>query len=259
MFGWLKRHRLTNEGPSSVPDGLAVYAIGDVHGRFDLLTSLMAKICADVDGHPDDRDRLIIFLGDYIDRGRQSRQVVDCMVAGSPIGFRVVHLMGNHEQALLEFIDGRSNGADWLTYGGLETLYSYGVHMKGIPTTEAASSELRDAVKKALPADHVDFMRRCILSHTEGDYLFVHAGVRPGVRLADQRPIDLLWIRDEFLGSRTRFEGKVVVHGHTIDDKPQDLAHRISIDTGAFVSGRLTSVVLRRATRRFLATGASVP
>ena len=258
MFGWLKRRWSTNQGPSSVPDGLAVYAIGDVHGRFDLLKSLMVQICTDVDLHPDDRDRLIVFLGDYIDRGRQSRQVVDFMIAAGPLGFRVVHLMGNHEQALLEFIDGGSNGADWLTYGGLETLYSYGVRMKGMPTTEAASSELRDAVKKAVPADHIDFMRRCILTHSEGDYLFVHAGVRPGVRLCDQKPIDLLWIRDEFLGSRTRFEGKVVVHGHTIDDKPQDLAHRINIDTGAFASGRLTSVVLRGSTRRFLATSASV-
>ena len=258
LFSWFSRLRLADEGASSVPLGLAVYAIGDVHGRFDLLTSLMAQIRLDADQHSDDRERLIVFLGDYIDRGLDSRQVIDSMVAGEPQGFRVVHLLGNHEQAMLEFLDGQSIGADWLTYGGLETLYSYGVQLKGMPNTAAAVSELRDALRKAVPADHLHFMRRCILTHSEGDYLFVHAGVRPGVRLDHQSPIDLLWIRDEFLESRSRFEGRVVVHGHTISDKPQNRPHRINVDTGAFASGRLTSLVLRGATRRFLTTGTPI-
>ena len=156
---------------------------------------------------------------------------------------------------MLEFLDGRSDGLGWLSYGGLETLVSYGVLLRALPTNAVAAGELRDALRAAVPAAHVDFMRSCVLSHREGDYVFVHAGVRPGRPLAMQQRQDLLWIRDDFLRAASPLPGAVVVHGHTICDVPQDLGHRIDIDTGAFVSGRLTCLVLRDHSRRFLATG----
>jgi serine/threonine protein phosphatase 1 len=261
MGDWLARlkQRLVRQQPApSIPDGLAVYAVGDIHGRADLLGKLFEQIEADALRHADDRERLLIFLGDYIDRGLESKRVIDLILGTLPANFRVICLMGNHEQALLEFVDGESDGRDWLTYGGLETLFSYGVGLDGIPANEEAVSRLREAVKSAIPARHFEFLRRCFLTHTEGDYLFVHAGVRPGVPLSRQVPADLLWIRDEFLASRSRFEDKVVVHGHTICDAAQIRPHRINIDTGAFASGRLTALVLRKEAQELLSTGSAV-
>ena len=131
---------------------------------------------------------------------------------------------------------------------------SYGVPLKGYPDTPQRAAELRSALAGAVPPAHLGFYRACTLHHTVGDYVFVHAGVRPGVSLEKQRPADLLWIRDEFLRARPALPGKVVVHGHTICDLPQDLGHRINVDTGAFVSGRLTCLVLRGTCRQFMST-----
>ena len=158
---------------------------------------------------------------------------------------------------MLEFLDEQTDGLGWLTYGGLETLVSYGVAIQRLPKDPDSVAELRDALRSAVPRAHIDFLRNCVLSHTEGDYVFVHAGVRPGRALEQQNRRDLLWIREEFLRAPEALPGKVVVHGHTICDSPQDLGHRIDIDTGAFVSGRLTCLILRGAARRFLITGAS--
>jgi serine/threonine protein phosphatase 1 len=240
---------------SAAPADTAVYAVGDIHGRFDLLTALIERLLTDKDAHPDDAETIIVFLGDYIDRGLESKRVLDFLSTGGVPGFRTIYLKGNHEEAMLDFLDGRSDGTAWLTYGGLETLYSYGVLLKGVPVSTSAVVDLREALRAAVPPEHVEFMRSGRLTHVEGDYLFVHAGVRPGIPLERQSPSDLLWIRDEFLSSRACFEGKVVVHGHTICDRPQSRPHRINVDTGAFVSGRLTAAVLRGTTRRFLATG----
>jgi serine/threonine protein phosphatase 1 len=165
-----------------------------------------------------------------------------------------VRLKGNHEDALLTFIDGLSDGQDWLSYGGLETLMSYGVPLRSLPRTLAASSDMRRALVAAVPRNHLDFFRACTLSHRVGDYLFVHAGVRPGISLEKQEPADLMWIRDDFLRSRSPLPGYVVVHGHTIVDLPQERDYRIDIDTGAFVSGRLTCLVLDGGERRFITT-----
>ena len=139
-------------------------------------------------------------------------------------------------------------------YGGLETLVSYGVPLHALPTNGASIVELREALHAAVPAAHVDFMRNCTLSHCEDDYVFVHAGVRPGRPLAMQQRNDLLWIREDFLRATSPLPGKVVVHGHTICDVPQDLGYRIDIDTGAFVSGRLTCLVAEGADWSFLHT-----
>lgn len=237
-----------------MPDGRAVYAVGDVHGRADLLEVLLGRIAAEAARHPDDRNRTLIFLGDYIDRGASSRGVVERLLTDPLPGFETVRLLGNHEEALLDFLDERSNGVDWLGYGGLETLMSYGVPLRGLPDSPQRAAELRAALAAAVPPEHVAFYRACTLHHTVGDYVFVHAGVRPGVPLDRQHPADLLWIRDEFLRARVALPGKVVVHGHTICDLAQDRGHRINIDTGAFVSGRLTCLVLRGTRRQFMTT-----
>ena len=240
---------------ASVAAGRAVYAIGDIHGRLDLMLQLLELITKDADRHPGDLERNLVFLGDYVDRGPESRGVVEVLRSRPLPGFTSVFLLGNHEEAMLDFLDGRSDGMGWLSYGGLETLVSYGVPLHALPTNGASIVELREALHAAVPAAHVDFMRNCTLSHCEDDYVFVHAGVRPGRPLAMQQRNDLLWIREDFLRATSPLPGKVVVHGHTICDVPQDLGYRIDIDTGAFVSGRLTCLILRNHSRRFLATG----
>lgn len=240
--------------PAEGPPGAAIYAIGDIHGRLDLLEELLRQIADDAARHAADAERRLIFLGDYVDRGAASRAVIDRLLGDPLPGFKTVYLMGNHEEAMLDFALDRSDGLDWLSFGGLETLLSYDVPVKRLPNTPAATAELRDLLAERMPPAHLDFLRRCKLSHEAGDYVFVHAGVRPGVPMNQQIPADLLWIREEFLRSRAPLPGKVVVHGHTICDLPQDLGARINIDTGAFASGRLTCLVLRGTGRRFLMT-----
>jgi serine/threonine protein phosphatase 1 len=257
MFERWFRGRPSQSTAPRIADGLALYAIGDIHGRLDLLTALLAQVAADAERHPADQRRQLVFLGDYIDRGTESRGVIDALLRPAWPDFPRIFLMGNHEDAMLEFLDEQTDGVAWLTYGGLETLLSYGVAIRRLPTTVDSAAELREILRAAVPRGHVDFLRRCALSHAEGDYVFVHAGVRPGRPLEQQDRRDLLWIRDEFLRSPGALPGKVVVHGHTICDAPQDLGHRIDIDTGAFVSGRLTCLVLRGAARRFLTTDPS--
>jgi serine/threonine protein phosphatase 1 len=255
MFERLFSRRRLAVATSRVADGRAIYAIGDIHGRLDLLTDLLAQVAADARRHPADQHRELVFLGDYIDRGTQSRGVIDALLDLGWPEFTPTFLMGNHEEAMLEFLDGHADGVGWLTYGGLETLISYGIALRKLPTDAESAAELREALRAAVPPRHIDFLRGCVLSHVEGDYVFVHAGVRPGRTLEQQNRRDLLWIREEFLRAPSALPGKVVVHGHTICDSPQDLGHRIDIDTGAFVSGRLTCLVLRGLGRRFLATG----
>ena len=253
MFGrWLTSRMATRLG--RLPAGQALYAVGDVHGRLDLLDALLERIRADADRHPSDEVRELVMLGDYIDRGPDSRGVVDRLIDGPPPGFRQVCLMGNHEDALLAFLDGHREGLDWLSYGGLETLLSYGVPLRRMPNSPEAVAELRQDLARTLPKSHEEFFRGGSHLYEAGDYVFVHAGVRPGTPLDRQSAGDLMWIRDDFLRSRSPLPGHIVVHGHTIVDLPQDLHHRINVDTGAFISGRLTCLVLRGQDRRFIST-----
>jgi serine/threonine protein phosphatase 1 len=240
--------------PGTVPAGQAVYAVGDIHGRLDLLEDLLSRIAEDARRHSADQARQLVFLGDYVDRGSESRGVVERLLDDPMPGFSKVYLMGNHEEAMLAFLDGLSDGLDWLSFGGLETLLSYGVPLRSLPRNEGSSRALRQALAEAVPPSHLDFFKSCTLHHSAGDYLFVHAGVRPGIALERQDPADLMWIRDDFLRSKVPLRGRIVVHGHSICDLPQNREHRINIDTGAFVSGRLTSLVLRDGERRFLST-----
>ncbi|MBI1203318.1 MAG: serine/threonine protein phosphatase [Rhodopseudomonas sp.] len=224
-----------------------VYAIGDIHGRLDLLQRAVAAIGRDVDAHGG--DALTVTLGDYIDRGPASRGVLD-LLASHPFPTPYVALKGNHEALLQAFLTDPKTGEHWRRLGGLETLHSYGVPvadlMVGKNFAEAAL-RLRDA----MPASQTRFLQSLKTSLTHGRYFFCHAGVRPGVPLSEQSEDYLLWIRDLFLNSTLDF-GKIVVHGHTPAVEPDVRPNRINIDTGAFATGRLTCVVLDDRGHRFL-------
>ncbi len=235
-----------------VPDGLRLYAIGDVHGRVDLLRQMHEMISEDAALANKPRQR-IVYLGDYIDRGLESRQVVDLLLDAPLPGFEAVYLKGNHEEVLLQFLEDPAVGPNWFFFGGDATLYSYRVAGASPTIDEDGLGQVQAAFQSALPDRHLAFYRALELQHRVGDYLFVHAGIRPGVPEASQSPADLLWIRDEFLKSSAD-HGAVVVHGHTITPEPEVRPNRIGIDTGAYASGRLTCLVLDGAERRFLYT-----
>lgn len=236
---------------SSVPEGTIVYAIGDIHGRLDLLQKLEAMIERDAAGIDASR-RLIICLGDFVDRGDDSYGVIEHLVQGAPGSFERICLIGNHESYFLRFFDDRTVAGAWLANGGRETLSSYGVPPPGFDI-DGNSEEMQAELRTRVPESHLAFLQSLALSHREGDYLFVHAGVRPGVPIDRQDPDDLMWIREEFLADQRDF-GAVVVHGHSIRPAPENLANRIGVDTGAYTTGRLSCVVLRGSERRFLST-----
>jgi serine/threonine protein phosphatase 1 len=236
---------------SSVPAGVRVYAVGDVHGRLDLLDGLLEKILHD--GEQATHDRVIVYLGDYVDRGADSKGVIDRLLAQPPRGFSARHLRGNHDQSLLDFLEDPSHYLMWKDYGARETLLSYGV-LPPRGESDTVLEKARDELKSALPEAHLQFLNGLELSVTIGDYFFVHAGVRPGLPLTKQSPQDLMWIREEFLTSSTDF-GKVVVHGHSPSPLPVKRFNRIGVDTGAYATGRLSCVVLEGTQCRFLQTG----
>ena len=238
----------------SVKPGTRTYAIGDVHGRRDLLGRMHEVIAADIRGAPSDLSIQLVYLGDYVDRGAESRQVLDELLAGPFAEAQTVHLMGNHEQSLLAFLDKPETGAGWLYYGGDATLASYGIAVDPMaPRTTELLSHLARELTATMPAEHVSFLQDLALSHANGDYFFVHAGIDPKRPLDEQEPQDLMWIRDTFINSQN-FHGKVVVHVHTIAPEPVVRRNRIGIDTGAYISGKLTCLVLEDTKRWFLTT-----
>jgi len=233
----------------TVPEGMRVYAVGDIHGCLIELDSLLATILNDAAGY--DGERQLVFLGDYVDRGPDSRGVLDRLLA-PPEDFDPRYILGNHDQTFLDFLENPSLFRDWRDFGGRETLMSYGVTPPRFDDEEAYS-QARDKLRSAMPQSHLDFLRSLQYSVTIGSYHFVHAGVRPGVPLDRQSPEDLLWIRDEFLLSNTD-HGKMIVHGHTPMEEPVKLSNRISVDTGVYATGKLTAAVLEGAECRFLST-----
>jgi len=236
-----------------LPAGSRVYAVGDVHGRLDLLRRMLRLIVETDRGRPP-AHRFLVFLGDYVDRGPESRGVVDTLLTDTPAGFRTVCLKGNHEAAMIGFLGDTRFGAQWLGGGALATFLSYGISPPHAPLPlRDRLHRLQTALRAALPDDHLAFLTNLPTRITIGDYLFVHAGVRPGVALGGQTEEDLIWIRDEFLTCPLPF-AKVVVHGHTIRDAPELRSNRIGIDTGAFATNRLTCVLLEGSERVFLST-----
>ena len=237
---------------ATVPAGVRVYAIGDIHGRIDLLRRLEDQIAGHAAGNPMPHN-ILIYIGDYVDRGYESRAVIEHLIAPTLPGFERVILKGNHEEFVLRFLDGDDVAAIWLVNGGRETLMSYGVMMPPGIDREEQVEEARTKFREAFPPAHKDFLDSLALTHNVGGYLFVHAGIRPGVALEAQDPADLLWIREAFLNS-TAAHGAVIVHGHTPVGEPEVENNRIGIDTGAFATGHLTCVVLDGAGHSFLAT-----
>lgn len=235
-----------------LPEMCRIYCIGDIHGRLDLLLRLHDLIRADATGYQG--SLTCIYLGDYVDRGMESRGVIDCLLQQPLDGFDAVHLLGNHEQAMLDFLQHPHAVAGWLGFGGLATLHSYGVPIER-EGRYGDLEELRDDLSSRLPATHLEFLRSLQLSYVAGSYCFVHAGLRPGISLDEQRPDDLLWIREDFTLNAARHE-YVVVHGHTIVPAVEFRPNRIGIDTGAFHTGVLTCLVLEGADQRLLQTGA---
>jgi len=224
-----------------IPPHIRIYAVGDIHGRADLLEALFKRIDASVKKHPI-KHAIQVFLGDYIDRSPNSRDVIEMLIARKPEQ-AMICLKGNHESYALQFLDDPSVLSEWMQAGGIHTLLSYGVKpsTRGNPRPE---HDVARAFRAALPESHRQFMQNLELSFTCGGYFFAHAGVRPGIALREQREQDLLWIREDFLLHEEDF-GKIIVHGHTPALEPDIRPNRINIDTGAFATGRLTCLVLQ--------------
>ena len=222
------------------PDGMRLYAIGDIHGRLDLLEAMHERIRADIAARMP-ADWRIIHLGDYTDRGPSSKGVLDFLIAAGTRDRRIISLMGNHDWGVLEFLAEPDPYGLFATNGGEETARSYGVELRFSPVP--ALMEGHTKLRAAVPEEHAAFLRSLPRSATFGDFFFCHAGIRPGTSLERQDPHDLIWIRHEFLDHPGLYE-KVVVHGHTPSDEPEIMANRINVDTGAFYSGVLTCAIM---------------
>jgi serine/threonine protein phosphatase 1 len=245
----------TDEAEPKGARGYRAYVIGDVHGRLDLLEQLLDEIERDRAERPA-RRILLVFLGDLIDRGPNSAQVIERLRTFSAKAVRTVCLLGNHEEVLLRIIEGDTSLIrSWLQFGGGQCLESYGTDWRriGREVDEKALELIRDAI----PAGHIEFLKSFIDTCRFGDYLFVHAGIRPGVTIEDQLQSDLRWIREPFLFDDTD-HGCVVVHGHTISEQVEERANRIGIDTGAYRTGILTALAIEGDRRWYLQTSEPV-
>ncbi|MEA3034969.1 MAG: serine/threonine protein phosphatase 1 [Sphingomonadales bacterium] len=243
--------RFARETPAAGKPGARAYAVGDIHGRLDLLDRLLARVEADIAARPPKRN-YIVFLGDLIDRGPDSAAVVERLRHYRPRHARPVFLAGNHEEVLLEILAGRADIIpDWIKFGGAECAASYGVdvdRMRRLPEEEALA-----LLRVHVPRGHVEFLESFGDTFSFGDYLFVHAGIRPGIGLDEQERRDLRWIREPFL-SDAKEHGFVVVHGHTIVAGVEERPNRIGIDTGAYRSGILTALAVEDEERWYLST-----
>lgn len=227
-----------------LPAGVRVYAIGDVHGRADLLEHVFARIDAHIAAHPISHP-VQVLVGDYIDRGPSSREVLDSLI-GRARSKQMILLKGNHETLVLEFLRDPSMLQSWGQMGGFETLMSYGLK-PSLNADALKQKELAIALQAALPRSHLRFLAGLPISFSCGGFFFAHAGVRPGVPLAEQREEDLLWIRGEFLLYEEEF-GQVVVHGHTPVREVEIRPNRINIDTGAYATGVLSCLIMQEET-----------
>lgn len=234
--------------------GYRAYVVGDIHGRLDLLEELLAKIDADLQQRPSPKT-LLVFLGDLIDRGPNSAQVIERLRTLRWDGVEPVFLLGNHEEVLLRIVGGDIELiSSWLQFGGLQCLESYGLDPARI--RGRGSEKILELVQSAIPPRHVEFLESFVDSCRFGDYLFVHAGIRPGVEVDEQLQSDLRWIRAPFLFDETD-HGFVVVHGHTISDEVDERSNRIGIDTGAYRTGTLTALAIEGTDRWLLDTSAN--
>ena len=232
--------RSSKKGALRLPDGLRIHAIPDIHGMDDALIDVLARIDADRAAHPSSR-AVQIFLGDYVDRGPASREVLDRLIARAST-HEILMLKGNHETLFRDFTTNPTLLGNWGKFGGLQTLISYGLKPSLNPGPEE-QRELAREFERAVPPSHWQLIDQMPSSFSCGDFFFVHAGVRPGIPLAEQKDEDLLWIRQDFLLYEGDFE-KFVVHGHTPVKEPDIRSNRINLDTGAYATGRLTCLAI---------------
>ena len=238
-------------GEPGIPPGYRVYAIGDIHGRLDLLNQALALIEADIEARKHARN-IIVFLGDLIDRGPSSAEVIERVRTYHRSAVRTVFLSGNHEEVLLRLLRGESQFLrDWLTFGGAECAKSYGIKPASLKRMDLGKAVA--TLRQKIPDAHQQFLKSFVDTFRIGSYLFVHAGVRPGVPLAEQTQSDLRWIREPFL-ENDHDHGFIVVHGHTIAEQIDVRQNRIGLDTGAYRSGVLTAIGLEGRERWFLQT-----
>jgi serine/threonine protein phosphatase 1 len=237
-------HFLDAEGPA----GMRIFAVGDIHGRLDLLEAMHRRIAGDLASSPPE-DWRIVHLGDYGDRGPHTSGVIAHLTARKQRDPRVITLRGNHDQSFLDFLGVGDRVRLFERYGGFETAASYGV-TADFSSPEAASAT-REALVAAMPADHLRFLADLPLFSELGDFFFCHAGIRPGVPLSEQDPHDLLWIRETFLND-PRLHPKIIVHGHTPVAEPELMANRVDVDTGAYYSGLLTALVIEGKEKKVL-------
>ncbi len=234
-----------------VPDGRRIYAIGDIHGRNDLLKKLIGKIVAD-DGDRGDAESELIFLGDLVDRGPDSSGVIETAMALKQELGDVRFLMGNHEEVYLKAAEGDEKAVKFFNrIGGKETILSYDISIKEYMDMD--HTRLAHRIPTLFPEEHVSFIKSFEDQIVIGDYAFVHAGVRPGIPMDEQKPKDLRWIREEFLSAKEPHE-KVIVYGHTINDEVVEKGNRIGIDTGAYYSEKLTAIGLEGADHWYIDT-----
>lgn len=235
-------------------EGCRAYAIGDIHGRLDLLEDILAQIEADMASRTGKRT-FIVFLGDLIDRGPSSSGVVERLCSFDPEGARPIFLSGNHEEVFLKVLRGDTKLLrDWLSFGGSECVESYGLNATALGALD--DQVAIDRIRAAIPARHRRFIEDFSDTFKFGDYLFVHAGIRPGVGLEHQDGADLRWIRDPFL-TDDKEHGFVVVHGHTITKEVDERTNRIGIDTGAYRTELLTALAIEDGCRWYLSTSRS--
>ena len=245
----LFRSRSTRPGSFAGPAGSRAYAIGDVHGRLDLLLHLLERIEADDRSRPPAKT-FIVFLGDLVDRGPDSCAVLQHLIERPPSFGRPIFLSGNHEEAFLRILQGDASVVPaWLLYGGRECAQSYGIGSGFL--LNATPAAVVHEVARQVPREHVEFLSSFADTFQFGDYLFVHAGIRPGTDIEAQDPKDLRWIREGFLDDDTD-HGLVVVHGHTIVEEVEERPNRIGIDTGAYRTGVLTAIALEGTERWYL-------
>lgn len=227
------------------PEGMRLYAIGDVHGRLDLLAAMHRAIAAEIarEAVPDWR---VVHLGDYVDRGPDSRGVIDFLIDKRERDARNVCLGGNHEQGLLDFLEMPSATGLFVRFGGVGTARSYGIDLMA-----GSIGEGHAALAAAIPPSHIEFLLSLPRSITIGDFFFCHAGIRPGTPLGRQDPHDLIWIRDEFLAHTGLYE-KVIVHGHTPGSTADIRPNRVNLDSYACGSGKLSALAIEGAGKRIL-------
>lgn len=239
---------------SPAPD--VIYAIGDIHGCYDhlrQLEELVLEDAASIDG-----SKLMIILGDFVDRGPNSARVIDHLLAPPPEGFDRICLTGNHERMMLQYLHNPKSAAAWLDFGGRETLFSYGITPWSLDSATSSARKLQQLLQSHIPQEHIRFLHQLPVMVQTETHIFVHAGLRPGVPLSEQSDEDMLMIKSDFLDSSHDFEF-MVVHGHSVVSQPQNLPNRINTDTGAYATGRLTAVRLTsNGEPQFLQTRADV-